>query len=104
MISMLFPQPRSQQTWVKMRFSRLAGKPGDGSLGAKRSGLGGGRVGNVMAPLGRRTRSGLVRPRHSVAACQFRGLIGNGFRIARLMPVDQFAWTPHLELAALFRQ
>ena len=29
-------------------------------------------------------------------------LIGGGFRIERVVPVDQFLWTPHLELAALF--
>jgi 23S rRNA (uracil1939-C5)-methyltransferase len=31
-------------------------------------------------------------------------LIGGGFRLERLMPVDQFVWTPHLELAAVFRR
>jgi len=29
-------------------------------------------------------------------------LIGGGFRIERVVPVDQFVWTPHLELAARF--
>ena len=31
-------------------------------------------------------------------------LISGGFRLERLMPVDQFVWTPHLELAAVFRR
>jgi 23S rRNA (uracil1939-C5)-methyltransferase len=31
-------------------------------------------------------------------------LITGGFRLERLVPVDQFVWTPHLELAALFRR
>jgi len=31
-------------------------------------------------------------------------LIGGGFRIERVVPVDQFLWTPHLELAALFHR
>jgi 23S rRNA (uracil1939-C5)-methyltransferase len=31
-------------------------------------------------------------------------LIGGGFRLERLTPVDQFVWTPHLELAAVFRR
>jgi 23S rRNA (uracil1939-C5)-methyltransferase len=31
-------------------------------------------------------------------------LIGGGFRLERLTPVDQFVWTPHVELAALFRR
>jgi 23S rRNA (uracil1939-C5)-methyltransferase len=30
-------------------------------------------------------------------------LIEGGFRLERLTPVDQFVWTPHLELAAVFR-
>jgi 23S rRNA (uracil1939-C5)-methyltransferase len=29
-------------------------------------------------------------------------LIGGGFRLVRVVPIDQFVWTPHLELAALF--
>jgi 23S rRNA (uracil1939-C5)-methyltransferase len=29
-------------------------------------------------------------------------LIGGGFRLIRVIPVDQFVWTPHLELAAVF--
>jgi 23S rRNA (uracil1939-C5)-methyltransferase len=31
-------------------------------------------------------------------------LIGGGFRLERVVPADQFLWTPHLELAALFRR
>ena len=31
-------------------------------------------------------------------------LIGGGFRLERVVPVDQFMWTPHLELVALFRR
>jgi 23S rRNA (uracil1939-C5)-methyltransferase len=31
-------------------------------------------------------------------------LIGGGFRIERVTPIDQFVWTPHLELAAVFRR
>jgi 23S rRNA (uracil1939-C5)-methyltransferase len=31
-------------------------------------------------------------------------LIGGGFQLERLTPVDQFVWTPHLELAAVFRR
>jgi 23S rRNA (uracil1939-C5)-methyltransferase len=31
-------------------------------------------------------------------------LTGGGFRLERLRPVDQFVWTPHLELAAVFRR
>jgi 23S rRNA (uracil1939-C5)-methyltransferase len=31
-------------------------------------------------------------------------LIGGGFRLERVVPVDQFVWTPHLELVALFRR
>jgi 23S rRNA (uracil1939-C5)-methyltransferase len=31
-------------------------------------------------------------------------LIDGGFRLERVVPVDQFVWTPHLELAALFRR
>ena len=31
-------------------------------------------------------------------------LVGGGYRLARLTPVDQFVWTPHLELAAVFRR
>jgi 23S rRNA (uracil1939-C5)-methyltransferase len=29
-------------------------------------------------------------------------LISGGFRLIRVIPVDQFVWTPHLELAAVF--
>jgi len=29
-------------------------------------------------------------------------LLGGGYRLARLRPVDQFLWSTHLELAALF--
>ena len=31
-------------------------------------------------------------------------LIGGGFRLELVTPVDQFVWTPHLELAAVFRR
>ena len=31
-------------------------------------------------------------------------LLGGGYRLERLTPVDQFVWTPHLELAAVFRR
>jgi 23S rRNA (uracil1939-C5)-methyltransferase len=31
-------------------------------------------------------------------------LIAGGFHLERIVPVDQFVWTPHLELAALFRR
>jgi 23S rRNA (uracil1939-C5)-methyltransferase len=31
-------------------------------------------------------------------------LIAGGFRLERVVPVDQFVWSPHLELVALFRR
>jgi 23S rRNA (uracil1939-C5)-methyltransferase len=31
-------------------------------------------------------------------------LIAGGYRLERVTPVDQFVWTPHLELAAVFRR
>ena len=31
-------------------------------------------------------------------------LIAGGFRLERLIPVDQFVWTPHLEIVAVFRR
>ena len=31
-------------------------------------------------------------------------LVGGGYRLERVTPVDQFVWTPHLELAAVFRR
>jgi 23S rRNA (uracil1939-C5)-methyltransferase len=31
-------------------------------------------------------------------------LIAGGFHLDRVVPVDQFVWTPHLELAAVFRR
>jgi 23S rRNA (uracil1939-C5)-methyltransferase len=31
-------------------------------------------------------------------------LVGGGYRVERVTPVDQFVWTPHLELAAVFRR
>ena len=31
-------------------------------------------------------------------------LIAGGFNLERIVPVDQFVWTPHLELAAVFRR
>jgi 23S rRNA (uracil1939-C5)-methyltransferase len=33
-----------------------------------------------------------------------RILIDGGYRLERVLPVDQFLWSPHLELAALFRR
>ncbi len=31
-------------------------------------------------------------------------LIGGGYRLERLAQIDQFVWTPHLELVAVFRR
>jgi 23S rRNA (uracil1939-C5)-methyltransferase len=31
-------------------------------------------------------------------------LVAGGFRLERVVPVDQFVWTPHLELVAAFRR
>jgi 23S rRNA (uracil1939-C5)-methyltransferase len=31
-------------------------------------------------------------------------LVAGSFRLERVAPVDQFVWTPHLELVALFRR
>ncbi|HZU90992.1 MAG TPA: class I SAM-dependent RNA methyltransferase [Stellaceae bacterium] len=31
-------------------------------------------------------------------------LLAGGFRPVRIVPIDQFVWTPHLEIAALFRR
>jgi 23S rRNA (uracil1939-C5)-methyltransferase len=31
-------------------------------------------------------------------------LVAGGFRLERVVPVDQFAWTPHLELVGVFRR
>ena len=31
-------------------------------------------------------------------------LIAGGFRLERVLPVDQFVWTPHLELVAVFHR
>ena len=31
-------------------------------------------------------------------------LIAGGFRLERVVPIDQFVWSPHLELAAVFRR
>ena len=31
-------------------------------------------------------------------------LVAGGYRLERVTPVDQFVWTPHLELAAVFRR
>ena len=31
-------------------------------------------------------------------------LVGGGYRLERVTPIDQFVWTPHLELAAVFRR
>jgi 23S rRNA (uracil1939-C5)-methyltransferase len=31
-------------------------------------------------------------------------LVSGGYRLERVTPVDQFVWTPHLELAATFRR
>jgi hypothetical protein len=39
-------------------------------------------------------------PSHATPA----SLVGGGYRLERVTPVDQFVWTPHLELAAVFRR
>ena len=31
-------------------------------------------------------------------------LIAGGYHLERVTPVDQFVWSPHLELAAVFRR
>ncbi|MGH7114248.1 MAG: class I SAM-dependent RNA methyltransferase, partial [Stellaceae bacterium] len=31
-------------------------------------------------------------------------LIEGGFRLEQVVPVDQFVWSPHLELVAVFRR
>jgi 23S rRNA (uracil1939-C5)-methyltransferase len=31
-------------------------------------------------------------------------LVAGGFRLERVVPIDQFVWTPHLELVAVFRR
>jgi len=31
-------------------------------------------------------------------------LVAGGFRVRRIVAIDQFVWTPHLELAAVFRR
>jgi 23S rRNA (uracil1939-C5)-methyltransferase len=31
-------------------------------------------------------------------------LVAGGFRLTRLLPVDQFLWSPHIELAAAFER
>ncbi len=31
-------------------------------------------------------------------------LVAGGFRVERILPVDQFVWTPHLELVGVFRR
>ncbi|WP_296497732.1 hypothetical protein, partial [Phenylobacterium sp.] len=31
-----------------------------------------------------------------------RRLVDEGFRLERVRPVDQFLWSPHLELVAVF--
>ena len=33
-----------------------------------------------------------------------RALVDGGYRLERVMPLDQFLWTPHVELAAKFRR
>jgi 23S rRNA (uracil1939-C5)-methyltransferase len=33
-----------------------------------------------------------------------RILVDGGFHFERVLPVDQFLWSPHLELAAVFRR
>jgi 23S rRNA (uracil1939-C5)-methyltransferase len=33
-----------------------------------------------------------------------RVLVDDGFHIERVVPVDQFLWSPHLEIAAVFRR
>ena len=31
-------------------------------------------------------------------------LVAGGFRLERVVPIDQFVWTPHLELVGVFRR
>ena len=31
-------------------------------------------------------------------------LIGGGFRLESVLPVDQFLWSPHIELVGIFRR
>jgi len=31
-------------------------------------------------------------------------LVAGGYRLEQVTPVDQFVWTPHLELVAVFRR
>jgi 23S rRNA (uracil1939-C5)-methyltransferase len=31
-------------------------------------------------------------------------LADGGYRLLRLLPVDQFLWSPHVELVAIFRR
>ena len=31
-------------------------------------------------------------------------LVGGGFRLERVLPVDQFLWSPHVELVGVFRR
>jgi 23S rRNA (uracil1939-C5)-methyltransferase len=33
-----------------------------------------------------------------------RTLIDGGYRLDRVTPIDQFLWSPHLELVAVFRR
>jgi 23S rRNA (uracil1939-C5)-methyltransferase len=35
-------------------------------------------------------------------ACDARILVDAGFKLDRLLPVDQFLWSPHVELVGLF--
>ena len=41
---------------------------------------------------------------HATFARDAAQLIAGGFRLERVVPVDQFVWTPHLELVAVFRR
>jgi len=41
---------------------------------------------------------------HATFARDAVRLIAGGFHLERIVPVDQFVWTPHLELAAVFRR
>jgi 23S rRNA (uracil1939-C5)-methyltransferase len=33
-----------------------------------------------------------------------RALVDGGYRLARVQPVDQFVWSPHVELVARFEK
>ena len=37
-----------------------------------------------------------------VQLCDARILIDSGFRLEKVLPVDQFLWSPHVELVGVF--